>query len=134
MGGSEAPAVMEGGGALTAPAARGAAALRLAFSPAGAGQWLLSTAKRVGPHAGAGPTLADAGLAGPPPPVQAPSRRPAISAAVSATKRPHSGSRASSYRESGMEMATVASGVPSSSRTGAAIAQTSGRYWLRLTE
>ncbi|MFD7244979.1 hypothetical protein [Streptomyces massasporeus] len=36
-----------------------------------------------------------------------------ISAAVSAAMRPHSGSRLSSWRESGIETATEASGVPS---------------------
>ncbi|MFG3720859.1 hypothetical protein ACGF8D_23940 [Streptomyces massasporeus] len=36
-----------------------------------------------------------------------------ISAAVSASMRPRSGSRLSSWRESGIETATEASGVPS---------------------
>ena len=59
---------------------------------------------------------------------QSPSRRPLISFAVPATRPPHSDSRSASYRESGIETATAASGVPLSSSTGAARAQTPGRY------
>ncbi|MFF8870662.1 hypothetical protein [Streptomyces massasporeus] len=43
----------------------------------------------------------------------APDRRWVISAAVSASMRPRSGGRLPSWRESGIETATEASGVPS---------------------